>query len=829
MTDAGTAAPARLAQRVGAARAVVTFERLYAALWPVGGVLGLFILLTLFDVWQLLPPWLHVLVLAGFLAAVGWLLWRARPAFAPADKATGLARLERDSGIKHQALRALGDRLPEQLADPATQALWERHRQRLLERVGRLRLRPPRSEMPSRDPWALRALLVLLIAVGLVDARGELGTRFLSAFTLHGGPVAAPPQPRADLWITPPAYTHRAPLGVEQTHGHDSLSVPVGSEALAQVHNLAADTMTKVTMGIGATSHPFKDLGGGSGEVRAKLDQSGRLVIKAADGSELAAWTVEAIPDRPPTVAFGNPPRPTARGVLRIDIDAKDDYGVREVALELAPQSRPGETERLSLLKPQAEPAALKTATYLDLTAHPLAGLPVILRLEAVDGLGQKGLSEPVQITLPERQFNNPLARAIIEQRKALAADPSAKDDVADRLDVLSTTDVARSMRATVPLSLMVAADRARAAGDAKAIRGVMDLLWELALYIEDGSLSAAERELRAAQEQLREALMNNAPDAELEKLMNQLQQALDRYLAELTRQALQQAQRNQQQGQQQQMTPVDPSQMVDRKDLQSMLDRARELMRSGARDAAQQLLSQLQQMLENLQAATGQTQQSPQQQSLGDLQKMIQLQQDLLDRSYRMQQGGEGQQQQGQQGQQGQQMPGGGERDSQLPDSPGRAAAEQEGLRRALGELMRRMGEQGMQIPRALGQAELQMRGARDALGQGQPADAVPSQSQALDLMQQGGQAMLEQMQRQAGNGQGPGNNRMMDGRRGRDPLGRAQFNDGGFDPNGTQVPEEADLGRARRILEELYKRSGERDRSPAELEYYRRLLDRF
>ena len=454
----------------------------------------------------------------------------------------------------------------------------------------------------------------------------------------------------------------------------------------------------------------------------------------------------------------------------------------------------------------------------------------MILRLEAVDGLGQKGLSEPVQITLPERQFNNPLARAIIEQRKALAADPTAKDDVADRLDVLSTTDLARSMRATVPLSLMVAADRARAAGDAKAIRGVMDLLWELALYIEDGSLSAAERELRAAQEQLRQALMSNAPDAELEKLMSQLQQALDRYLAELTRQALQQAQRNQQQGQQQQMTPIDPSQMVDRKDLQSMLDQARELMRSGARDAAQQLLSQLQQMLENLQAATGQMQQSPQQRSLGDLQKMIQLQQNLLDRSYRMQQGDQAQQgQQGQQGKKGQQMPGGGERDSQLPDSPGRAAAEQEGLRRALGELMRRMGEQGMQIPRALGQAELQMRGARDALGEGQPADAVPSQSQALDLMQQGGQAMLEQMQRQAGNGQGPGNNRMMDGRRGRDPLGRAQFNDGGFDPNGTQVPEEADLGRARRILEELYKRSGERERSPTELDYYRRLLDRF
>ena len=46
---------------------------------------------------------------------------------------------------------------------------------------------------------------------------------------------------------------------------------------------------------------------------------------------------------------------------------------------------------------------------------------------------------------------------------------------------------------------------------------------------------------------------------------------------------------------------------MVDRKDLKSMIDRAREMMRSGARDAAQQMLAQLRQMLENLQAADGQ------------------------------------------------------------------------------------------------------------------------------------------------------------------------------------------------------------------------------
>ena len=61
------------------------------------------------------------------------------------------------------------------------------------------------------------------------------------------------------------------------------------------------------------------------------------------------------------------------------------------------------------------------------------------------------------------------------------------------------------------------------------------------------------------------------------------------------------------------------------------------------------------------------------------------------------------------------------------------------------------------------------------------------------------------------------------------RDPLGRATRNDGGMDTRGVEVPEESDLGRARDVLEELYRRSGDRSRPSLELDYYRRLLDRF
>jgi hypothetical protein len=176
-----------------------------------------------------------------------------------------------------------------------------------------------------------------------------------------------------------------------------------------------------------------------------------------------------------------------------------------------------------------------------------------------------------------------------------------------------------------------------------------------------------------------------------------------------------------------------------------------------------------------------------------------------------------------GQQGQmgQGRMQPGG---------QMGQMAAEQEALRRALGDLMRAIGEAGAQIPRSLGEAELAMRQARDALQQGQAAAALDPEAQALDQLRQGGQAMMQEMQRMFGQGQGqmPGQ-QFGQAPNDRDPLGRSMYNQGGADLWGERVPTELDLGHARAILEELYRRAGQRHRPTPELEYLNRLLQRF
>ena len=165
------------------------------------------------------------------------------------------------------------------------------------------------------------------------------------------------------------------------------------------------------------------------------------------------------------------------------------------------------------------------------------------------------------------------------------------------------------------------------------------------------------------------------------------------------------------------------------------LMIRAQRALEHRARD----LLAQLREMLENMQA--GLFDQQLNQGSMGAWKMMDQLdnlmrrQQHLLDRSYQRSQGNIPQSGEGQDS--------GTQED--LDDS-----RNQESLRRALGRMMRELGDMLGAIPRPLGRAEQAMRNARKALERGLPHQAVDPQTRALDQMQQGMRAMAEQFMEQ-------------------------------------------------------------------------------
>jgi uncharacterized protein (TIGR02302 family) len=376
-------------------------------------------------------------------------------------------------------------------------------------------------------------------------------------------------------------------------------------------------------------------------------------------------------------------------------------------------------------------------------------------------------------------------------------------------------------------------------------------------VILEDGDIGDALERMRAAQERLSEAMRNGASDEEIAQLMQELRDATQDYL----RQRTQQAQREQDQNQNGEQQQSDNMQTLNQQDLQDMMDRIQELMEQGRFAEAQQALEEFQQMMENLQVAEGQGQNgdSPGEQAMEGLAETLRDQQGLSDQAFRDLQeqfnpgaqagesdgnegrnGGQGQGEshEGTQGQGEGQQPGSGEGQTAEGQQggqaqPGQLAERQQALRR---ELQRQQdglpslgGEAGEAAREALGRAGDAMDGAEEALRGEDLAEAIDRQAEAMDALRDGmrslGEAMAENNEGQAGQGQAQSQSLGQCGEQ--DPLGRSQR---GLSGDRGEFSNRDDVyRRAGELLDEIRRRSGDTARPEIELDYLKRLLDRF
>ncbi len=187
-----------LERKVRAAGLTLLFEKLWPRIWLPIGVAGVFFLLSVFEVWPLLPPRVHFGLLWAFgvafaLSFLPLLFWRG-----PAREAA-LSRLEKASALEHRPLTAFNDTLLQKNPAPETLALWEAHRARAAKTLKRLKAGAPHARTDKYDPFALRAALVLLLAAACSWAWGDLGARLQTAFTVPEAPAGRVPHRCLDL------------------------------------------------------------------------------------------------------------------------------------------------------------------------------------------------------------------------------------------------------------------------------------------------------------------------------------------------------------------------------------------------------------------------------------------------------------------------------------------------------------------------------------------------------------------------------------------------------------------------------------------------------
>ncbi len=848
-----------IAGRLAAARATIgatiSVERGWPLVLPIILTSSLFVSLSWLGVFRIIPDAGRLVVMLALavaaLAALYPLRLFRRPTAAEIDR-----RIEQANRLPHTPVLVQSDR-PSGSRTAFADALWREHQRRMAAGLEGLGGDLPRTGIPDRDPWGMRALAGLLLVTAFAFSLGPLGGRLGDGFRPHSGIAAVPA--RIDAWVTPPAYTGKAPVFLTAANNIEttSFSVPEKSDLALRVTGGTGKETLQFTDSAGAI-RAFEPDAGPAGpdsqtgpaaasaarKFSGKLVSDGILSLRSGD-QELQTWSFTVTPDTPPVIRFSGEPRRAVNGALELTYEIQDDYGPSSAEAEIlldgaiSSEARPlYEAPELPLTLPRRDAKDPVTKTSRDLTDHVWSGSNVRLTLKVSDAAGHEASSETKTIVLPERTFTNPLAKAVAEHRKILSLDANRKPDVINLIDAITLRPEDTFDNPSHFLGLMAGRTMLQMASTDDQLREVADYMWQMALAIEDGDLSTAEKRLRQAQEALQQALENGASDEEIDKLMAELREAMDEFLREFAERAMQNPSTAQQ-------APRNGQEMR-QSDLQKMLDQIENLAKSGNRDQAKDLLAQLQDMMNNLQAGRQNQGQNGQQNSemreqMDKLGEIMRRQQEMMNETFRMDQMQRGQRQRGQdrgeqrgdsgkpgeQGGEGQDGKGQPMTPKEFADALKQLQQGQGQLQGDLEALMKSLEGMGMEPGEGLGDAGEAMGEAEGSLGRGEGDRAVGEQGRALEALRKGGQKMMDQMmqamQGEQGGGQEGGRQQNAD----RDPLGRPRATTGPDFGDSVKVPDEIDVQRARQILEAIRKRLGNALSPELERDYLERLLD--
>jgi uncharacterized protein (TIGR02302 family) len=857
----------RLRRPLALTRLGMAAERVVRAFWPVATLSMAVLAALMFGVLDGLSSWLSAGLAAAAVAGFAYLAWRGVWRFRFPTAEDALRRL--DATLPGRPIAAITDAQAIGSGDADSEMVWRAHVMRMAERVRAARAPRPDLSAARLDPYALRyaALMALVMAVlfgsiARVASVGEIAPGGVGV-EIASGPVW-------EGWVEPPSHTGRPSLYLNDIRP-GPLEVPAGSQVSLRLYGeVGALSVTETVSGEGGlpSTEPAQEF---------RVTEAGTLAI---EGDERTAWQIGVLPDAAPRVMLDGPAERTASGDLEQGFIASDDYGVvggsAEIVLDI------GAVDRRHGLAVEPEP---REAAVLDLPAdftgdgreyaevlygefaqHPWAGLPVRLTLTVLDAAGQEGSTTPEPLILPQRRFFDPLAASVAEQRRDLLWTRENAPRAAQILRAVSyhPEDVFRSETAYLRLRVIVRRleNFTRVDQLTEERRDeIAAALWDLALLLEEGDLNDALERLRRAQDRLAEAIENGATEEEIAELMQELREAMQDYMRQLAEQS---------EGQEQEFADGEMQEMTGQQ-LDEMLQRLQELMEQGRMAEAQRLLDQLRQMMENMQIARGQGQQgqSPGEQAMQDLAETLREQQELnddtfgdlqeqFDQGQPGQQGQQGQQpgqqfgqgQQGQQGQQGRpgQQPGQEFGQNQGQGGQGQPPGQQPGegdLEQGLAdrqqmlrdELARQQGNlpgvgtpEGDAARESLDRAGRAMDGAEEALRGEDFAGALDRQSEAMEALREGmrnlGEAMAqEQQQGQGQQGEQFGSAEGMQ----RDPLGRMPGAQGRVGTDEQLLQGDDVYRRAQELLDEIRRRSGDQERPDAELDYLRRLLERF
>lgn len=904
--------------RISATRWRMTLLAVAKAYWPFILIVSIFLIAALLGVWEFGSAKLGALMTLVFWigAIVSFVLgWRRyeHPAYLEAQDA-----LDRQSELR--PLTSLTDRPAD--PNPNAQTLWDAHQIRLAREAKRLRVPSFSAAWKKLDPYFFRVGIPAVLGGLLIFMWPSASNRISGALNPDYGSLMGADDLLIEAWVTPPTYSGRAPIFL--TVDMNELRVPAGSEVTLRAQSRSAPKLD-VRADEGQTRRKFEETPDGAYEAKAVLTADSRVAVRW--WGERQVWQINVEPDDAPTAKFVEVPKLEGKDQTVFTWVAADDYGIDRAELSFRltnpHEAAPDEEARVPVPIPGVLPREIGSEdeaedATLDLTRHKWAGLEVITCIVAIDGAGQESActeEDAHTFIMPDKLLLQPLAKAIQESRVTVLREPRSYAEIEFNADTIRQGTISEAhinqlenapediRRAALMLdaityegpryfkdySLYLALRNARGilgtAPNRTEANTVDSILWAAALKAEYGSAADALAALLAAKKALEKALRDGASEEEIARLTQAFREAAENYLAAKLAEAVA---NGIPQGQSNEDGELGESgQGLGSNSFEDMLNALEDLTDTGASDQARQLLSDITNMLENLDFESGsgsgsdgfplpgqdggeegeQDDAPPEEQELSRtmerLSELLREQRQLNDDT--IEQGRDGQPgQQNQPGQPGQQS---GNQSGQQPGSEQGQQAENGGEpgSERLGEGQGNAG--GGSDPRSLAERQQALRElleelteqAENGLGAGEEGeegeggsafgdldtdtldDIGEAQRRAEEALREGRQRFAERNQEQATRmlrdltGElAEALDELREARLG-DESGQAQRTDpfgnpigGANDGSDVAVPDAIERQRAKDILDELRRRYGDAIEEE-EREYLERLLDRF
>jgi len=381
--------------------------------------------------------------------------------------------------------------------------------------------------------WHLHALSMVVfggLVFGVYQVESGIPGRLMQALTFS---LKQPPgEILLNLTVTPPSY-----LGQGETiilselegprsyfEGNGKLFFPEGSILGIKIKN-SGDYSPYVSLGnsLGQSYRTAEN----TFHSRHILNEAATLDIRVGPYVSIRQ-AFGVIPDESPSVAFVSKPQMTKRASLELKYSFGDDHGVEQAYLELSRRELTGVKTTTIELPALGLADSEETQTYYtNLLSHPWAGSVVSGVIKVVDGLGQVGSSNPVNLVLPEKSFQNPAAQTLNSIRQALLITPERKSAQVQRLNTLTNDKNAFQFDASIYLALRSAYWKLRSAETAKDFEEVTRYLWQTALRLEDNG-SFEEQNVQAIMERMVNLLAKGQSLKDFDNLAGNLQARLE-------------------------------------------------------------------------------------------------------------------------------------------------------------------------------------------------------------------------------------------------------------------------------------------------------------